>query len=80
MKEVKLKFPFDFEGQRIDRITIRPAKLREVKEAEERFGKEGLQRSIYLLSKVSGLPIEAIEQMTEPDFLKVMEEYNDFFN
>ena len=79
MKEVKLKYPFEFEGKRIERISIRPAKLKEVKEVEEKFGKEGLERNLYLLSKISGLPLEAIEQITEPDYIKILEEYNSFF-
>ena len=77
-KVVKLKFPFQFEGKTIDEIKIRPAKVKEVKDAEKKFKNDTVERTVYLLSKISGLPIEAIEEMTEADYLRVMEAYNDF--
>jgi len=77
-KVIKLKFPFQFEGKTIDEIKIRPAKVKEAKEAEKKFKNNNLEMRIYLLSKISGLPMEAIEEMTEVDFLRVVEAYDDF--
>ena len=76
---IKLKFPFQFEGKTIEEIKVRPAKIKEVKDAESKFPKDSLERNIYLLSKISGVAIEAIEEMAEPDYVKILEEYNSFF-
>ena len=68
-KSVALKYPIEFEGKRITHIEIRSPKVKDYKEAMMAKSEE----EMTLISKLTGCPIEMLEELEMIDFKQLQE-------
>ena len=66
-KSIKLKYPVQAEGRRIEEITIRRPKARDLRKMETAKGGD-IAKSIDLIANLAELPPSAIEDLDASDF------------
>ncbi|USH01055.1 phage tail assembly protein [Grimontia kaedaensis] len=70
METITLDYPIDVEGERIDVITLRRPKARDLKHMETAKGGE-IAKSIGLIANLAELPPSAIDDLDASDFQTV---------
>lgn len=72
-KTIKLTVPFEWEGRKINELTVRRPKVRDIRETETDPDKADIDRGILMTALLTDLPPEAIEEMDAADFMSVSE-------
>ena len=79
---VALEYPITWEGAKIAEVTVKRPKVKDIKAmtaaAEEQDANE-FDRSILVISALSGLPAKAIEELDQADFQAISEVVGSFF-
>ena len=77
---IKLEYPFEFEGREIKSLEFRRLKTGEIARATNRT--DELKTAINVAAISAGLPVAAIEEIDAADFATISEELSDagFFN
>lgn len=79
---VTLDYPITWEGAKIAEVTVKRPKVKDIKAmtaaAEEKDANE-FDRSILVISALSGLSAEAIEELDQADFQAISEVVGGFF-
>jgi len=63
---IKLKYPIKHKDKEIAEVTLKRLKGKDLVESEKFPGE--LERSAFLISKATGLPMEAVLEMDAEDF------------
>ena len=71
-KPITLSVPLDHDGKKLTEITMRRAKVKDVRAAKA-LAKTPDEIETILLSNLSGLPIEVVEEMDLADYGKMQE-------
>ncbi len=79
MIEIKLKYPVEFEGKTIDTLTIRRPKVKDLKDASNKFKNEE-EREMYLFAKLTNQPLELIGELDIADYKQLQEAYLTFLS
>ena len=74
-KQITLKHPIEFEGQKIITLEVRSPKVKDYKQAQRAPEED---RELVLLSKLTGKPVELLEELEMVDYLKLQEAIKDF--
>lgn len=74
-KTIKLKYPIEFEGKKYSEIKVRSPKVKDYKAAQ--MAKEE-EQELVLISKLTGQPVEFIEELEMSDYVKLQEAIKDF--
>lgn len=80
-KTVRLSQPISWEGQEITEVTITKPKVKDLKRMNAQLADidDQLEQGIAMAAALSGLPVEAIEELDTDDFTAVSEVIADFF-
>ena len=73
-----LKYPFIYKDKTIDEIVLQRPKARDLLKMES-SGKQGLASTAMMLSRLSGLPEEALGDLDAEDLMALSEEIGAFF-
>lgn len=73
----KLRYPIEFEGKRIEEITLRRATVKDMRKAKEISGDDA-ESEILLISNLANLPIDAIEALDLWDYQVLQKELSSF--
>ena len=58
--EIKLKYPIEFEGKKIEKLELRRPKVKDIKDVSQKFT-DDTERELAFFAKLTGQPIELIE-------------------
>jgi hypothetical protein len=80
-KTFTLSDPIDFEGRKITEVTITKPRVKDLKRMQAGLVgvEDKLEQGIVMAATLTGLPIEAIEEMDTDDFTEISELIADFF-
>lgn len=73
---IKLKFPFELDGETIEEITIRRPKIRDMERGRKH--KDELTRSIHLLVDLTELTSATIRELDTVDFNQLTTKVGEF--
>lgn len=76
--EIDLLYPIDFEGGKLSKVELRRPKVSDVVKARKGL-KDEAEQEVALISKLSGLPPAAIEDLDVADYKKLQEVLSGFF-
>lgn len=78
---VSLAVPFEWQGQMIAEVTIRRPKVKDLRaiEVSSRDRTSQLDQGAEMLAKLTGLPIEAVDELDAQDFTAISEVIAGFF-
>jgi hypothetical protein len=76
--EIDLQYPIDFEGGKLSKVELRRPKVSDVVKARKGL-KDEAEQEVALISKLSGLPPAAIEDLDVADYKKLQEVLSGFF-
>lgn len=76
--EIDLQYPIDFEGGKLSKVELRRPKVSDVVKARKGL-KDEAEQEVALISKLSGLPPAAIEDLDIADYKKLQEVLSGFF-
>lgn len=76
--EIDLQYPIDFEGGKLSKVELRRPKVSDVVKARKGL-KDEAEQEVTLISKLSGLPPAAIEDLDVADYKKLQEVLSGFF-
>lgn len=72
--EIKLKFPFEFDGEKVTSLTMRRPKVRDKLRAKNVKGDE-MDKGMALIANLIERPIEMLEEIDEVDLEAVQAQY-----
>lgn len=72
--EIKLDFPFDFDGATVDSLTMRRPKVRDSLKAKKAKG-DDMERGLALIADLCDVPPEVLLELDEVDLEKVQGQY-----
>jgi len=78
MDTIKLDYPIDFEGGKLKEIHIRRPKVGDLV-AARKSKKDEAEQEIAMLSKLTDIPPDTIEQLDVADYKKIQEVLTSFF-
>lgn len=76
--EISLEYPIQFEGRELKTINLRRPKVSDARDARKK-SKDAADQEIGLVSTLSGLPPQAIEELDVSDYTKIQEVLSGFF-
>ncbi|BBF92348.1 phage tail assembly protein [Blastochloris tepida] len=76
--QIALVHPFEFKGVTYREITLRRATARDVRRMAARSGSD-VEKGFEMLSDLSQLPAEVIDEIDGEDFTRLMETISGFF-
>ena len=76
--EIDLQYPIDFEGGKHSKVELRRPTVSDVVKARKGL-KDEAEQEVALISKLSGLPPAAIEDLDVADYKKLQEVLSGFF-
>lgn len=78
---VALAVPMDWQGQTIAEVTIRRPKVKDLRamEASARDKTSQLDQGADMIAQLTGLPIEAVDELDAEDFTAISEVIAGFF-
>ena len=68
-EKYSLKFPIEFEGKKVDKVSITRLKVKHLKEIDPKDP----DHILHMLSLSVGLPLEACEEIDLVDFIAIQE-------
>ena len=74
----KLRFPIEFEGKRIEEITLRRAKVKDLRSAGKVTDDNG-EAEMICIANLADLPVEAISELDIWDYRILQDEFKAFF-
>lgn len=78
MDPITLTYPVDFEGGKLNEITLRRPKVSDVT-AARKTAKDDAAQEVALVAKLAGLPTSIIEELDLGDYKKLQEHLQGFF-
>lgn len=78
MKKIKLQYPVEADGQKIDELNMRRPKVRDMLNAET-GGTDG-EKEMRLFANLCDVAPDTIEQLDMADYLAVQEVYTGFLS
>ena len=75
--EVKLKYPIEFEGKKVEKLTVRRPKVKDLKDVSQK-AQDDTERELLLFAKLTGQPVELIEELDLADYRQLQEAYASF--
>ena len=75
--KVDLVYPVEFDGRRIDALTMRPPMVRAVRDAQ-RGGGESADMEIRLFANLCEIEVAALEVLHARDYYRLQDVYGDF--
>ena len=84
-KDIKLKHPFEFEGNKINSVTWpKRIKAKSLMKAEAEMIAKGFEsagentRTMFMVAQVIGQPVDVVEEMDLADYLDLAEKAKSF--
>jgi hypothetical protein len=77
MHKIKLQYPIDFEGRKLDEVALRRPKVSDMTRASGKSNND-MSMTVELTALLSGLPVSAIEDLDAADFKIIQETVSGF--
>lgn len=77
--EIKLKYPVEFDGKKVEKVELRRPKVKDVIDVQKKT-KDEAEQELLLFSKLTGMPIEFIEELDIADYQQLQETYKGFLS
>jgi len=78
LKPYTLKFPIEHDGRQIGEVSMRRPKVKDLR-AMQAAGNDEFEQSVLMISLLTGLPAEAIDEIDPDDFTVLAEMVAGFF-
>ena len=72
MREVKLDNPIEFDGQRVEKLSIRSPKVKDNIQIQKMQGSDS-EKEVAFIARLCNVPIELIEELEMSDYFKLQE-------
>jgi hypothetical protein len=72
--DIKLKFPIEFDGEKIDTLTLRRAKVRDKLKAKNVKGDE-MDKGLALIANLVERPVELLHELDDVDLEQLQTQY-----
>jgi hypothetical protein len=79
-EKLKLDHPFTADGKMLTEVSIRRPKVKDIRSVDKVKGEGDLQQGIVTVSLLTGLSVEALDDMDAGDFARVSEVVGGFFD
>ena len=77
--EIKLAEPVEVNGERFEKLTIRPPKVRDLLMASKFDGSDE-EKEVRIFANLCEVPPEVIEELTIKDYQQLQKAYQDFLS
>lgn len=75
--EIKLKYPIEFEGKKIEKLELRRPKVKDLRDVSQK-AKDDTEKELLLFAKLTGQPVELIEELDIADYKQLQDAYMSF--
>lgn len=79
MKKIELDYPITVEGKEIKELTMRRAKAKDMKKAQNSAPDQATQE-LHLFSQLTGINPEDLEELDMKDYTRLQREYSSFLS
>ena len=77
--KIKLKFPIEFEGKKVEELEMRRPKVKDIRDVSQKT-KDDTEKELLLFAKLTGQPVELIEELDLADYKQLQEAYMSFLS
>ena len=76
---MKLKHPFELDGETVEAVSLRRPKVKDLRAIDAAEEKGELEQGAVMIAAVTGLSMEAVDELDTEDFLAITEKIEAFF-